>query len=80
MISSLDGSHMIQHNLREGELATVHSVLDHYIKRPFTPPFNDLTLFAKDYSMPSQPGTQLCFEEKCHSDCMSLPSTRPRQS
>ena len=34
VILSLDGSHMIQQNSREGELATAHLILDHYIRRP----------------------------------------------
>ena len=60
VVLSLDGSRMIQQNCREGELATVHSILDHYIRRPSTLPFNDLTLheLARNYSMPSHPGTQ----------------------
>ena len=66
VVLSLDGSRMIQQNLREGELATVHSILDHYIRRPSILPFNNLTLdeFARNYSMPSQPGTQPVLRRK----------------
>jgi len=60
IVLSLDGSRMVDENYQEGQQATVPSVLDHYVTRPSTPVFNDMTLFtfASTYSMPKQPSAE----------------------
>jgi len=51
---------MVQPNCRNGEPATIQSLLDHYMRRPSTPLFNTLTLyeFARNYSMPTESSSQ----------------------
>ena len=53
MVLSLDGSQALEPN-REAPAAIVPSILDHYLIRPSTSFFNDMTLltFARSYSMP----------------------------
>ena len=60
IVLSLDGSRMVDENYQEGQQATVPSVLDHYVTRPSTPVFSDMTLFtfASTYSMPKQPSAE----------------------
>ena len=54
VILSLDGSRQVEEQLEEDKPATVTSALDHYINRPATPQFEDMTLlhFTQHYSMP----------------------------
>ena len=61
IILSLDGSRAVEERLEDGQPATKLSILDHYISRPSTPPFQDMLLleFAQQYSMPSSPGSEL---------------------
>ena len=56
---SLDGSRAVEDHLEEGQPATALSMLDHYIGRPTTPQFNDMTLlhFAQQYTMPKELGS-----------------------
>ena len=60
VVLSLDGSHLIEQNLQEGQPATAPSILDHYLTRPSTPLFNDMTLisFARGYCMPKDPSAE----------------------
>ena len=60
VILSLDGSRLVEQNLREGQPATIPSILDYYLARPSTPLFNNITLlnFAKGYCMPKEPSTE----------------------
>ena len=60
IVLSLDGSRMVDENYQEGQQATVPSVLDHYVTRPSTPVFNDMTLFtfASTYCMSKQSSTE----------------------
>ena len=60
IVLSLDGSRVVDENFQEGQQATLPSVLDHYIRRPSNPVFNDMTLFtfASAYSMPKQPSAE----------------------
>ena len=60
IVLSLDSSRMVDENYQEGQQATVPSVLDHYVTRPSTPVFNDMTLltFASTYCMPKQPSAE----------------------
>ena len=57
---SLDGSRGVESNAQEGERATAHSVLDHYVSRPSTPHLNSITLldFTRQYTMPKESGTE----------------------
>ena len=60
IVLSLDGSRAIeQHFPRDGR-ATALSTLDHYLSRPATPTFNNMTLleFAQQYTMPRELGAQ----------------------
>ena len=61
IVLSFDGYRMVDENYQEGQQVTVPSVLDHYVTRPSTPVFNDMTLFtfASTYCMPKQPSTEL---------------------
>ena len=56
---SLDASRAVEDHLEEGQPATALSMLDHYIGRPTTPQFNDMTLlhFAQQYTMPKELGS-----------------------
>jgi len=60
VVLSLDGSRLMQQNLTDGQPATSPSILDCYLARPSTQPFNEMTLlfFAKAYSIPTQPSAE----------------------
>ena len=60
IVLSLDGSRAVEDQLQEEQHATAPSIIDHYIQRPDSPQFNDLTLleFARQYSMPKTLGSQ----------------------
>ena len=65
VVLSLDGSRALEPNI-EAQAATVPSILDRYLTRPSTSPFNDMTLltFAKSYSMPKELSSEPTKEEK----------------
>ena len=60
VILSLDGSRAVEDHLEEGQRATALSIVDHYMGRPNSPHFNDMTLleFARQYSMPKSLGCE----------------------
>ena len=60
VVLSLDGSRAVEDQLDDHHHATALSILDHYMRRPNSPPFNHITLleFARQYSMPELPGSQ----------------------
>ena len=60
VILSLDGSRAIEDRLEEGQSATALSIVDHYMARPNSPHFNNMTLleFARQYSMPKSLGAE----------------------
>ena len=60
IILSLDGSRAVEDCLVEGQRATALSIVDHYIGRPDSSHFNNMTLleFARQYSMPKTLGVQ----------------------
>ena len=60
IVLSLDGSRAVEDRLEEEQRATAPSIVDHYMRRPITPPFNDITLieFAMQYSMPKALGSE----------------------
>ena len=66
IVLSLDGSRVVQQNLTDGELATSPSILDCYLTRPSTQPFENMTLlcFAKGYSMKNNHVMNLPSEER----------------
>ena len=75
VILSLDGSRMIQQNCREGQLATVNSILDHYIRRLSTPTFNEpmhqrkcVIVIVRPYYPPDQDGPD--YESYCRQKLM----------
>ena len=55
-VLSLDGSRAVKERLEEVQPATAPSVLDHYIARPVTETFNQMTLmnYCPQYSTPKQ--------------------------
>ena len=55
IVLSLDGSRLVE-NLQDGQITTAPSIVDHYMRRPTAPTFNDITLltFARAYSMPKE--------------------------
>ena len=55
VVLSLDGSRALEPNI-EAQAATVPSILDCYLTRPSTSPFNNMILltFARSYSMPKE--------------------------
>ena len=55
---SLDGSRAVESALQDEQRATTPSILDHYLVRPSTSPFRDMTLleFAQRYSLPKTLG------------------------
>ena len=69
---SLDGSRAVEDRLDEDQRATALSALDHYIGRPTTPQFNEMTLlhYVQQFTMPKQLGSTE--EESCRGDCSSL--------
>ena len=56
VVLSLDGSRAVEEQLKEDQPATVPSALDHYVARPTTPAFQDITLlhFVQQYSIPKE--------------------------
>ena len=56
---SLDGSRAVEQRLEEDHPATTPSTLDHYISRPVTPQFQNITLlhFVQHFTMPKEPGS-----------------------
>ena len=56
---SLDGSRAVEDRLDEDQPATALSALDHYIGRPTTPQFNEMTLlhYVQQLTMPKQLGS-----------------------
>ena len=57
---SLDGSRAVEDRLDEDQPATALSALDHYIGRPTTPQFNEMTLlhyYVQQFTMPNQLGS-----------------------
>lgn len=66
VILSLDGSRQVEERLEEDKPATVTSTLDHYINRPATPQFEDITLlhFVQHYSMPKELGNEPAARKK----------------
>ena len=63
---SLDGSRQVEERLEEGKSATALSALDHYISRPATPQFEEMTLlhFVQHYSMPKSVGEEPVVRKK----------------
>ena len=55
----LDGSRAVGDRLDEDQPATALSALDHYIGRPTTPQFNEMTLlhYVQQFTMPKQLGS-----------------------
>ena len=60
IVLSLDGPRAVEEHIQHDGRATVLSILDHYLARPLTPTFNNMTLltFAQQYTMPKELGTQ----------------------
>ena len=60
VVLSLDGSRAVEEQLKEDQPATAPSALDHYVARPTTPQFHDITLphFVQQYSMPKELGSE----------------------
>ena len=60
IVLSLDGSRAVEDRLEEEQRATAPSILDHYMHRPNSSQFNDMTLleFARQYSMPKTMGSE----------------------
>ena len=56
---SLDGSCAVEDHLDEDQPAIALSALDHYIGRPTTPQFNEMTLlhYVQQFTMPKQLGS-----------------------
>ena len=59
VVLSLDGSHAVEDHLSEDQPATAASTLDHYVARPNSPLFSDMTLldFTRRYTMPKELGS-----------------------
>ncbi len=59
IVLSLDGSRAVEDQLQEGQPATAPSILDHYIRRPTTSQFRDMTIlhFTQKYTMPKELGS-----------------------
>ena len=74
VVLSLDGSRSVADNLQEGDVATAPSTIDHYIARPTTPHFNNMTLlhFAQHYAV----SKELSSEPKCRKKSIIV-ITRP---
>ena len=56
VVLSLDGSRAVEERLQQDQPATTPSTLDHYISRPITPEFQDMTLlhFVQHFTMPRE--------------------------
>ena len=63
---SLDGSRAVEDHLDEDQPATALSALDHYIGRPTTPQFNEMTLlhYVQQFTMPKQLGSNSSWRRK----------------
>lgn len=59
VVLSLDGSRAVEDHLIEDQPATAASTLDHYVARPNSPLFRDMTLldFTRRYTMPKELGS-----------------------
>ena len=59
VVLSLDGSRALENRLEEQQQATAPSTLDHYMHRPHSLQFNNMTLleFARQYTMPKTVGS-----------------------
>ncbi len=66
VVLSLDGSRAVESKLQEGQPATAPSILDHYISRPTTTQFRDMTIlhFTQKYTMPKDLGSDPCHRRK----------------
>ena len=73
VVLSVDGSREVNDRLENESHATRASILDHYLQRPTTPIFEEMTLlyFAQNYSMPNKTRS----EPKSHK--MKVVSVRP---
>ena len=60
IVLTLDGSRAVEEHIQHDGRATALSILDHYLARPLTHTFNNMTLltFAQQYTMPKELGTQ----------------------
>ena len=60
IVLSLDGSRAVEDQLEEGQHATAPSIVDHYMHRPSSSEFSNITLmdFAREYSMPKVLGSE----------------------
>ena len=60
IVLSLDGSRAVEEHVQQDGRATALSILDHYIARPSTPTFNNMTImeYAQQYTMPKDLGAQ----------------------
>ena len=58
VVLSLDGSRAVEDHLDEDQPATALSTMDHYVIRPSTPEFCDMTLldFTQRYATPKAVG------------------------
>lgn len=58
IILSLDGSRAVEDHVQDDGRVTAPSTLDHYLIRPATPVFNNMTLleFTQSYTMPKELG------------------------
>ena len=67
VILSLDGSRAVEDHLEDGQRATALSIVDHYMARPNSPHFNNMTLleFARQYSMPKSLGAEPTRWSRC---------------
>ena len=63
---NLDGSRAVEEHLAEDQPATTLSALDHYVARPATPQFQDMTLlhFVQHFSMPKESGSEPSLRRK----------------
>ena len=75
IVLSLDGSRAVQDRLEEDQRATALSIVDHYMHRPTTQPFNHITLieFARQYSMPRITADTQEQTHHCHPSSVLLP-------
>ena len=66
IVLSLDGSRAVGDRLDEDQPATSLSALDHYIGRPTTPQFNEMTLlhYVQQSTMPKQLGSNPSWRRK----------------
>ena len=60
IVLSLDGSRAVEEHVQEHGRATALSILDHYLARPSTSAFNNMTImeYAQQYTMPKDLGAQ----------------------